>query len=211
MLNIIFICMVILSIIVGILSGNVDELSNAILNEGSNAVEFSIYLAGGMAVWGGLMRVAEKSGITDYICHLFTPILSLIFKNLDTNSKSFKNICMNITANMLGFGNSATPYGIQAIKSLEEEDCDGVASDNFILFCVMNTSSLTIIPSTVSSIRSMHQSTNPMMILPAVLISSSINLVVVILVTKLFNKLNPATKAIDKHVKINQSILANKM
>lgn len=194
MLNYIFIFMVISSIIVGILSGNTNELSNAILNEGSNAVEFSIYLAGGMAVWGGLMRVAEKCGITDYICKLFTPILSLIFKDLDVNSKSFKNICMNITANMLGFGNSATPYGIQAIKSLEKEDCNGIASDNFILFCVMNTSSLTLIPSTVSSIRSMHQSDNPMVILPAVIVSSLVNLIVVIGFTKLCNRINPIHK-----------------
>lgn len=191
MLNTIFIFMVIVSVIIGILSGNVEKLSNAILNEGSNAIEFSIYLAGGMAVWGGLMRIAEKSGITDYICTMFTPILSLIFKGLDTNSKSFKSICMNITANILGFGNSATPYGIQAVKNLEKEECHGMASDNFILFCVMNTSSLTLIPSTVSSIRSMHNSVNPMMILPAVLVSSCINLMLVIMVTKFLNKINP--------------------
>lgn len=194
-LNIIFIAIVIVSILFGILTDNVENISNVILNEGSNAVEFSIYLAGGMAVWGGLMRIAEKSGITDYICTLFTPILSKIFKGLDVESKSFKNICMNITANMLGFGNSATPYGIQAVKSLEEEDySNNMASDNFILFCVMNTSSLTIIPSTVSSIRSMHHSENPMIILPAVIVSSLINLIFVISVTKLCNKLNPVDK-----------------
>lgn len=195
MLNVVFIVMVISSVIVGIVSGNANEISNALLNEGNNAVEFSIYLAGGMAVWGGLMRVAEKCGITDYICKLFTPILSKIFTGLDVNSKSFKAICMNITANMLGFGNSATPYGIQAIKHLEKDECqNGIASDNFILFCVMNTSSLTIIPSTVSSIRSMHGSKNPMIILPVVLISSFINLVIVIGVTKFLNKINPVKK-----------------
>ena len=201
MLNCLFITMVIISIIVGFLSGNVNELSNAILNEGNNAIEFSIYLAGGMAVWGGLMRIAEKSGITDYICKLFTPILSIIFKNLDVNSKSFKNICLNITANMLGFGNSATPYGIQAIKSLEQEECDGVASDNFILFCVMNTSSLTLIPSTVSSIRSMHNSDNPMVILPAVIVASLVNLIFILWFTKVCNKINPICKNRDVHSK----------
>lgn len=195
MLNIVFILMVIVSIIVGILSGNSNELSNALLSEGNNAVEFSIYLAGGMAVWGGLMKVAENCGITDYICKLFTPLLSKIFTNLDTNSKSFKSICMNITANMLGFGNSATPYGIQAIKELEKDECqNGIASDNFILFCVMNTSSLTLIPSTVSSIRSMHGSENPMIILPVVLIASFINLMIVITITKILNKINPPKK-----------------
>lgn len=192
MLNTVFIIMIVSSIIVGIFSGNANELSNALLNEGNNAIEFSIYLAGGMAVWGGLMKVAESCGITDYICKLFTPILSKIFTNLDVSSQSFKSICMNITANMLGFGNSATPYGIQAVKSLEKEECsNGIASDNFILFCVMNTSSLTIIPSTVSSIRSMHGSENPMIILPVVLLSSLINLIIVISVTKILNKLNP--------------------
>lgn len=196
MLNIVFIIMVVASITVGILSGNTHEISNTLLNEGNDAVEFSIYLAGGMAVWGGLMKVAESCSITDYICKMFTPILSKVFKGLDVDSKSFKSICMNITANMLGFGNSATPYGIQAIKELEKHECqDGVASDNFILFCVMNTSSLTLIPSTVSSIRSMHGSENPMVILPVVLIASLINLTIVISITKALNRLNPIERS----------------
>jgi spore maturation protein A len=181
---------VIVSIVVGILSGNAVELSNAILNEGNNAVEFSIYLAGSMAVWGGLMRVAERSGVTEYICELCTPLLARVFTGIDTNSKGFKSICMNLTANVLGFGNSATPYGIQAVKYLEEEECNGYASDNYILFCVMNTSSLTLIPSTVASIRSMHGSVNPMAILPAVLVTSLIDIVLVVGFTKAVNRLS---------------------
>jgi spore maturation protein A len=189
-LNLTFISIVVVAIVVGLLTGNVAELSNAILNEGNTAVEFAIYLSGSMAVWGGLMRVAESSGITEYICTMFTPLLSRVFRGLDTNSKSFKSICMNLTANMLGFGNSATPYGIQAVKYLEQEECHGYASDNFILFCVMNTSSLTLIPSTVASIRSMHGSANPMAILPAVLVASLIDITLVVAFTKLLNKLN---------------------
>jgi spore maturation protein A len=129
-----------------------------------------------MCVWGGIMRVAEKSGITDFICHLFSPMAKFLFKGINSKGKAFKAICMNVTANLLGLGNAATPFGIEAMKELEKEEKTGdTASPNMVLFTVLNTSSITLIPAAVASLRLKHGSQTPLDILPAVLINSLIS------------------------------------
>ncbi len=184
----IFFIMVIVSILYSIFSGNIRDVSNAILEEGVNAVELSFYMMGGMCVWGGVMRIAEKSGITDFISKVFSPILKLIFRELDYNGKAFKAMCMNITANLLGLGNAATPFGIEAMKELEkEEKTTDTASPNMILFTVLNTASITLIPSTVASLRLKHGAESPFDILPAVLINSIISVTVALTVAKILN------------------------
>lgn len=171
-----FVFMIIASIIYGVISGNVNNISNAILEEGVNAVELSIYMLGGMCVWGGIMRIAENSGITDFLCRLFAIPAKFIFKGINPHGKAFKAICMNVTANLLGLGNAATPFGIEAMKELEkEEKTNDTASANMVIFTVLNTASITLIPSTVASLRLRHGAENPFDILPAVLINSVIS------------------------------------
>ena len=182
--------LVISSIAFGLFYGNLAEISNSILNESVNAVEFFIYLLGGICFWGGIMRIAEKSKITEYISLLFKPLFKKIFKGLDTNKKAFRAICMNITANMLGLGNAATPLGIEAMRELQkEEGKNNEASDNMIIFTVLNTASVTIIPTTVASLRLKHGSADPLDILPAVWISSIISVTVGIISAKIISKL----------------------
>jgi spore maturation protein A len=171
-----FTAIIVLSAVYGIFSGNTEAVSNAVLEEGVNAVELSMYMLGGMCVWGGIMRVAEKSGITDFICHLFSPMAKFLFKGINSKGKAFKAICMNVTANLLGLGNAATPFGIEAMKELEKEEKTGdTASPNMVLFTVLNTSSITLIPAAVASLRLKHGSQTPLDILPAVLINSLIS------------------------------------
>lgn len=172
----IFIFMIIVSAVYGMASGNAESVSNAVLEEGVNAVELSIYMLGGMCVWGGIMRIAEKSGITDFICRIFAPFAKFLFKGINPKGKAFKAMCMNITANLLGLGNASTPFGIEAMKELEkEESTSDTASPNMVLFTVLNTASITLIPSTVASLRLKHGSQSPLDILPAVLINSVIS------------------------------------
>ncbi len=191
----IFIFMVIASVIYGIFSGNTVDVSNAILEEGVNAVELSFYMMGGMCVWGGVMRVAEKSGITDFICRIFSPLAKIIFRGINPNGKAFKAMCMNITANLLGLGNAATPFGIEAMKELEkEEKTSDTASANMILFTVLNTASITLIPSTVASLRLRHGSQTPFDILPAVLINSVISVTFSLISAILLNSISKGGK-----------------
>lgn len=188
MLNCIFAILIISAFISGIISGNIGSVSEAVLTESVSAVDLGIYMLGAMCVWGGVMRVAEKSGITDILSKFFSPFLKLVFKGIDTKGKAFSAICMNITANLLGLGNAATPFGIEAMKELEKEDnCKETASINMIIFAVINTASFTIIPTTVAALRLKNGSENPLEILPAVIITSAITLIVSVTFARIFD------------------------
>lgn len=179
MLTFIFSLLIIISIIAGAATGNLRELTEAVLNEPVNAVELCIYLCGGMCFWGGLMRVAEKSGLTEGLAKLFALILGGLFKDIDKQGRAFKAICMNITANLLGLGNAATPFGIEAMKALAEEEGAGdTATPSMVIFTVINTASLTLIPSTALSLRMKYGSADPIEIVPAVWITSAAALAV---------------------------------
>ncbi|MGN0666430.1 MAG: nucleoside recognition domain-containing protein [Huintestinicola sp.] len=179
MINAVYMFLIVSSVIAAVYSGNTNELSESMLNEPVNAVELAIYLCGGMCFWCGIMRVAEKSGITDRIAKLFGFFLSGLFSDIDKNGHAFKTICMNLTANMLGLGNAATPLGIEAMKALAaEEKTTDTASPSMIIFTVLNTASITLIPSTAASLRLKYGSEAPFDILPAVWLTSAAALAV---------------------------------
>lgn len=165
------------SCIYGFLNGGAEAVSNAVLTSGQTAVTLTLSILGAMATWGGIMKLAEKSGLTDKIASLISPIIKLIFRGIDKNSTAFKAIAMNITANMFGLGNAATPLGIEAMNALKkEENCSEVVSRNMILLTVINTSSIELIPSTVAALRLTYGSKSPMEILPCVLMVSALSL-----------------------------------
>lgn len=179
MLSYIFSGLVLISVLVSLFTGRTETLAEAVLTEPVNAVELCIYLCGGMCFWGGLMRIAEKSGLTDILSKLFAVVLGGLFKDIDKNGRAFHAICMNITANILGLGNAATPLGIEAMKALAEEEHSGdTATPSMIIFTVMNTASVTLIPSTALSIRMKYGSAAPLEIIPAVWITSAAALAV---------------------------------
>ncbi len=179
MLTFIFALLIIGSFIASVITGSTRELSEAVLSEPVNAVELCIYLCGGMCFWGGLMRVAEKSGLTEKLAAVFAVLIGGLFKGIDKQGRAFKAICMNITANLLGLGNAATPFGIEAMKALAEEEKAGdTATPSMIIFTVINTASLTLIPSTALSLRMKYGSADPLEIVPAVWITSAAALLV---------------------------------
>lgn len=179
MLTFIFALLIIGSFIASVITGSTRELTEAVLSEPVNAVELCIYLCGGMCFWGGLMRVAEKSGLTEKLAAAFAVLIGGLFKGIDKQGRAFKAICMNITANLLGLGNAATPFGIEAMKALAEEEKAGdTATPSMIIFTVINTASLTLIPSTALSLRMKYGSADPLEIVPAVWITSAAALLV---------------------------------
>lgn len=161
----------VLSLVFAICTGRVNELSAAFLEECGNAVTLAITLTGIIALWSGVMRVAQSSGLTRKIAAAAAPVLSRLFRGLDRNGKAMQYITLNITANILGLGNASTPFGIAAMKAIEEEEHSSnpeYASDNMILLAVMNTASLQLIPTTAAALRLAHGSADPMEILPCV-------------------------------------------
>lgn len=208
MMRWVFGALIALSVVFGIGSGRITEVSNAALNEGVNAVQLFLYLLGGMCVWGGVMRVAEKAGLTEVLSRAFMPIARVLFKNLDLHGKAFKAMCMNITANLLGLGNAATPLGMEAMQALEkEEHTTDTASDNMIVFTVLNTASITIIPTTVASLRLKYGSSQPLDIMPGVLITSVLSVVMALTLALVLNsirKKEPERASSKKSVRVFQ-------
>ena len=158
--------------------------------------------------WSGIMRIAQKAGITELLASAFRPILSRLFKGVNSKGKAMQYIVLNLTANMLGLGNASTPFGIAAMKALEEEAAESAdaapmpdpntATDNMVLFVVMNTASLQIIPTTTAALRLKNGSADPMEILPAVWIVSATTLIITITVTIILSKIFRADKFADK-------------
>ncbi len=187
MMKYIFGLLIILSAAASLITGN--GLTEAILNEPVRAVELCIYLCGGMCFWGGLMRIAESSGLTEKISSVLGMVLGKLFPGLDKNGRAFRAICMNVTANLLGLGNAATPAGIEAVKEMAKEEGAGdTATPSMIIFTVLNTASLTLIPSTAISLRIKYGSTAPAEIIPAIWITSAVSLTAALTAAILMNR-----------------------
>lgn len=181
----IFAIMIMLSVVFGILGGNIDLVSNKALSEASEAVELVLYLCGGMCLWCGVMQVARASGLTKKLAYLLSPIVRWLFPSADIETREI--ISLNITSNMLGLGNAATPLGISAMTGLARSAKGGTATPDMIMLVVINTASLQLIPTTVATLRLKYGCSTPLDILPAVLISSVVALAVGIIVVRFGN------------------------
>ena len=173
--NYIWFGIIFIGTIFGITTGKIEEVSKAVVNSTSSTVEFMITFVGMMCLWCGVMKIAEKSGLTDKIAKVLTPIMKLIFKDAVKNDKALGAMVMNITSNMLGLSNAATPFGIKAMEELEKDNKNkGVATNDMALFLVLNTAAIQLIPTSVISIRAACGSANPAIIIgPAIVATGS--------------------------------------
>ena len=195
MINHIWSAMVVFSLITAIFGGTADALSNAIISSASDAVSLCIRLAGTICLWGGLMEIAEQSGLTSAVCRLISPILRIVFPKMDMKSKTARAISMNVTANLLGLGNAATPLGLEAMHHLQSENSSKEkASADMIKFVVMNSAAFHLIPTTVAALRKDYGSENPFDIMPASWISSAAALTVGLTAAVIFIRLSEGIK-----------------
>lgn len=179
MINYIWAGMVIFSLISSVFADKADLLSGAIISSASDAVSLCIRLTGTICLWGGLMEIADKSGLTSAICRILSPLLKIVFPKMDLKGNTAKAISMNVTANMLGLGNAATPLGLEAMRRLQAENLDKEkASADMIKFVVMNSAAFHLIPTTVAALRQDYGSADPFGIMPASWISSAAALTV---------------------------------
>lgn len=161
------------AIVGGMLCGESTAVTEALLNGGKNTVTFMITLGGSMCLWSGVLRVADKAGMTAAFSRLTAPLMRRLFPDLPTGGAADRAISMNVAANVLGLGNAATPLGLQAMKHLREAAPDTAhATRNMIVFAVLNTASVQLLPTTVAALRAEAGSAAPFAILPAVWITS---------------------------------------
>lgn len=189
MMNYIFAGMIIISLVCAVMTNNTSSLSQAVINGAAESISLLITMAGALALWSGIMEIADKGGVTKALSRILSPVLSLLFKNVDKDSKAFKYISMNVSANLLGLGNAATPFGISAVKELKKHSPESEkASDDMVTFVVMNTASIQIMPTMVGVLRQTYGSSQPFSILPCVWISSACALMVGLGLSKLLSR-----------------------
>ena len=163
--------MVVLSLVCGLWTGQMDAVAEAAMEGASSAIELALSMAGIMCLWSGVMEVMRQSGLSDGLARLFRPLLRRLLPRAARDSETMAALSGNLSANLLGLGNAATPLGIRAACRMAR-DCDGTASDELCLLVVLNTASIQLIPANVAAIRSALGCGTPFDILPAVWVTS---------------------------------------
>lgn len=154
-------------------TGKTELLNKEILDSAKNSLDMIIKIFPVMALWLGIMNIAKVSGLLHKFTKLIFPILGKLFPEIPKEHESLSFIASNIVANMFGLGNAATPFGLKAMKSLQEVNTKkDEASRSMITFLVLNTSGVTIIPTTIISLRMMHGSSNPTEIVSACILAT---------------------------------------
>ena len=195
MLNSIWPVFIIISFFFGIFSGNVERLNSSIFESTANAINLAINLLGTIALWSGIMQIASSTTLIEKLTKILNPIIRVLFPDLKENKKIQKEIGMNMIANILGLGNAATPLGLKAMKSMQRENkIKDTLSDSMMMFIVINTASIQIIPTTVIAIRSSLGSESPTSIVFPVWIATIIAAISGIIVTKILIKRSKESK-----------------
>ena len=162
------------------------QITSAAIDAADIAVKISFGLIGVMAMWLGVMRVAEKAGMIEIISRLVRPITKRLFPSIPEDHPAIGSMIMNIAANMLGLSNAATPLGLKAMEDLNKlNPKKGVATDDMITFLVINTSAITLVPATAIAIRASLGSTNPQKIVIPSIIAASVATIVGVTTVKL--------------------------
>ncbi len=189
LLSYIWVLMIVGSVICSFITGRSAILAAAITEGADKSISLLFSMAGVMCLWTGIMKIADKSGISAGIAGILSPVLSKLMPDYAKDSSALKAVSANITANMLGLGNAATPLGIKAMKEMQKHNRLGDKPNNsMIMFVVINTASVQIIPASTAALRKAAGSTDPYSILPLVWISSALALLAGIIVTAALNR-----------------------
>ena len=180
--------MAVLSILCGLATGRGDLVAAAAVEGAQAAVELCVSIAGMLCLWTGVMEVMRRSGLAEGLSRLLRPVLSALFPQVSGDRGVMDSISANVSANLLGLGNAATPLGIEAVRRMERKT-PGTASDAMCMLVVCNTASIQLIPTTVASVRAAAGSSSPFDILPAVWLASALSVGVGIAACKLFARI----------------------
>ncbi len=203
MLNIIWVVLLVGGIIIGAFTGNMQAVTDAVMSYADTGVELALGLIGMMSLWLGIMKIAEKSGLIVIIGKALRPIMKFLFPEVPEDHPAMGSMVMNISANILGLGNAATPLGIKAMKELQELNEDKeTASNSMCMFLAINTSSVTLIASSVIAYRLAAGSNNPTEIIGPTIIATLASTIAAIIAVKVFEK-------VAKKKKCNNTIQDN--
>lgn len=187
MVNIIWVMLTAIGILFAMINGTMNEVNEAIFNGAKEAVTLCIGLISILVFWLGMMRIAEDAGLLKKLAALFRPIVKRLFPEVPSDHPAMGYILSNMMANMFGLGNAATPLGIKAMEELKElNGGKNEASRSMITFLAINTSSLTLIPTTVIAIRMNYDSASPTDIVGPTLVATFCSTLAAIMIDRYF-------------------------
>lgn len=189
-MSVIWTAMVVTSILCGLATGRGPQVASAAMEGAAAAVELCLTMAGMLCLWMGVMEIMKRAGLSRRLSKLLRPVLGRIYPEFARDEAVMDNISANVSANVLGLGNAATPLGIQAARLMSRRT-PGVASDALCMLIVCNTASIQLIPTTVASVRAAAGSPLPFDILPAVWLASAISVTVGIVACKIIARFWP--------------------
>lgn len=188
-MNYVFYGLIVISIVVGAINGKLPDVVNSILTGAEKSVQIAFSLIGIMAFWLGIMKIAEKSGIVEFIAKLIKPVTKRLFNEIPPEDPAIGNIAMNFSANALGLTNAATPIGIKAMQELQEHNTDKkTASNAMCMLLAINTAGFQLIPATVIAVLVGVGYKNPTEIIAPTLIVTSFTFACAIILAKIFQK-----------------------
>lgn len=173
MLNKIWPAFIIASFIYAIFNGNIEEFNNSIFTSCAQTVDLILKLFGTMCLWNGLMKIVQETSLMKRLAKFISPLMRFLFPTMKKEDKEYKEITINIIANLLGIGNAATPLGLKAMQTMQEKNPqkDRITNE-MAMFIVLNTASIQLIPSTVIAVRASLGSVNPSQIIVPVWIAT---------------------------------------
>jgi len=194
-MNIVWLVVISLSIVLAAVNGRVDAFTKAMFEAGKAAVEVCLYLVGIVSLWLGLTKILEDSGLIYRLSNFFRPAISFVFKNIPEGHPSITSITLNLLANLFGLGNAATPLGIKAMEDLQTLNPEtNTITFEMMLFIVINTASIQLIPFTAIGLLASYGSRNPNIIVLPTLISTVISAATAVGILYLFKKFSRKDK-----------------
>jgi spore maturation protein A len=190
MLNYIWFGLIIVAVLLGGINGKIEEVTKAGLDSAGAAVTISIGLIGVMALWLGIVKIADEAGLMKLLARAIAPVLRRVFPEVPRDHPAMASMMMNIAANMLGLSNAATPLGLKAMEDLQKLNrSPGVATNSMCTFLAVNTAGLQLIPASMISLMASAGSKEPTAIIGTTVAASAAAMVAGVLTAKLLERL----------------------
>jgi spore maturation protein A len=191
MVNVIWLGMIVFGILAAAAGGNIEVVTKAALEGAGSAVKISIGLIAIITFWLGIMKLAEEAGIIAFLSRAIAPLMKFLFPEIPGNHPAMGAIIMNISANVLGLGNAATPMGLIAMQEMQKLNSGDprTASNSMCTFLALNTSCITIIPTTIIGIRVVHGSDDPTEVVGTTIFATACGMTVAVIADRLFRSI----------------------
>ncbi len=191
-MGMIWMVLVVTAVIAAVLEGNLGALSPAVMEGASSAIRLALSLAGALCLWSALAKLMEKAGALRGLARVMRPVFRRLFPQASRDETAMGYLCANVSANLLGLGNAATPMGIAAVKRMQELAHTRTATDEMCRLIVMNTASIQLLPTTVAAVRASLGAAAPFDILPAVWVTSALSVTAGLLAARLLRRFSHA-------------------